>query len=304
MAIFHFTMQVIGRANGEKAVAAAAYREGGRLNDARYETVHDYRDRAGVVHHEIMAPQNAPDWVADRETLWNEVEAREDKSTRRGTAQLAREIEAALPRELSQDENLELVRRFVEDELVARGMIADFAIHERSASDGGQNPHVHILMTMRTIGPDGFGLKERSWNDNKLCDRWREAWSVYCNEALEAAGSDERVDHRSLEAQGILRDPMIHMGKEAWNAQAKGEEAKRRQKSMVERALGPFERMAERDGHIEMLMTPEEGQGWWDRMAAFTRRVTEYAGEWYDRTRDRVLSWLPDRPDTGPTMTQ
>lgn len=305
MAIYHLSVQVLGRSFGDKAVAAAAYRGAGRLEDERYEMVHNYTSRkGGLVHSEIMAPEDAPDWVADREALWNAVEAREDQSTRRGNAQVAREIEAALPRELSEEERLALVRRFVEDNLVARGMIADIAIHDRDASDGGRNPHVHILATMRRVTPDGFGLKERAWNDKQLVIDWREIWKVYCNEALEAAGSDARIDNRSLEEQGILRDAGLHMGKEAWNAQAKGEEAVRQQKSAAERAIGPFERRVDDLGGIHVLMTPEAGESWSQRIAAFTQRMTDYAQEWAGRAWETVKSWLPDRggPDRGPTM--
>ena len=246
MAIYHLTVKVLSRSNGAKAVGSAAYRSGEKLKDERYDTVHDYSRRSGgVLHSEIMAPEDAPDWASDRETLWNTVEAFE----KRKDSQVAREIEVALPRELSEDENRELVRRFVGDELVSRGMIADVAIHQRNSSDGFTNPHAHILLTMRPVDAEGFGAKDRTWNDTALVETWRERWGTYCNEALEAAGSDERVDHRTLEEQGIVRDPTIHMGKEAYNAQAKGEEPERVQPSMVERSIGPYERQIEQDGH-------------------------------------------------------
>ncbi len=114
----------------------------------------------GVVHSEIMAPENAPDWMCDRDQLWNAVEAVE----KRRDAQLAREIEVALPRELDRGERLELLRGFVQREFVDRGMIADVAVHEGKARDGQGQPHAHVMLTMRELTGEGFGKKDRSWN--------------------------------------------------------------------------------------------------------------------------------------------
>lgn len=300
MAIFHLSVQVLTRSQGDKAVAAAAYRSGSRMYDERYEMVHNYLSREyGVVHSEILAPVQAPAWADDREALWNMVEACE----KRKDSQLAREMDIALPRELSDVERTRAVRDFLEKHVVSEGMIADFSIHEREASDGGQNPHAHVMITMRTVTAEGFGRKETKWNDKELVKRWRSGWREVCNEALDAAGSDARIDERSLEEQGILRDPSIHMGKEAWNAQARGEEPIRQQKNAVERSLGPLERQIESEGQLSLQMTPEAGEGWLDRIAEFSRRVGDRASEWYGRIRERVDNWIQDvRGPEGPTM--
>ena len=197
MAIYHLSAKVISRAGGRSSVAAAAYRTAGRMRDERQGLEHDYSRKGGVVHSEIMAPENAPDWMQDRDQLWNAVEAVE----KRRDAQLAREIEVALPRELDRDERLELLRGYVQREFVERGMIADVAVHEVKARDGQEQPHAHVMLTMRELTGEGFGKKDRRWNAPDLLIGWREAWARDANTALERAGRSERIDHRSLDAQ-------------------------------------------------------------------------------------------------------
>lgn len=197
MAIYHLSAKVISRAGGRSSVVAAAYRTAGRLRDDRQGVEHDYSRKGGVVHSEIMIPENAPDWMRDRYQLWNAIEAVE----KRRDAQLAREIEVALPRELGRGQRLELLRGFVQREFVDRGMIADVAVHEGKARDGHGQPHAHVMLTMRELTGEGFGKKDRSWNAPDLLVGWREAWARDANRALERAGRSERIDHRSLDAQ-------------------------------------------------------------------------------------------------------
>lgn len=197
MAIYHLSAKVISRAGGRSSVAAAAYRSGGRLRDNRQGMEHDYSRKGGVVHTEIMAPGTAPDWMRDRDQLWNAVEAVE----RRRDAQLAREIEIALPRELDRGARLDLLRGFVQRAFVDRGMVADVAVHEGKARDGHGQPHAHVMLTMRALTGEGFGKKDRSWNAPDLLMSWRAAWARDANAALERAGRSERIDHRSLHEQ-------------------------------------------------------------------------------------------------------
>ena len=131
-----------------------------------------------------------------------------EHSEKRKDSQVAREVEVALPTELNLDQQRELVRSFARSQFVDAGMVADIAIHHAK----GENPHAHILLTMRDIGPDGFGQKNRSWNDKALLQNWREAWEVQTNQALERAGHSVRIDHRTLAEQGIERIPQIHIG--------------------------------------------------------------------------------------------
>lgn len=197
MAIYRFSAQMISRSAGRSAVAASAYRSGQELACERTGEVHDYSRKGGVVHSEIMAPDGAPEWATDRARLWNEVEAAE----KRKDAQLAREVEIALPRELTREQQIDLTREFVREQFVSKGMVADIAIHEPKASDGDRQPHAHVMLTTRQIGPEGFGAKAREWNDRAQVEGWREAWANHANRALERAGHEQRIDHRSLDAQ-------------------------------------------------------------------------------------------------------
>lgn len=197
MAIYHLSAKVIGRSSGRSVVAASAYRAGQRLTNDHDGLTHDYHRRRGVEHAEVMAPTNAPSWMSDRSKLWNAVEAAE----KRKDAQLAREIEIALPRELTPDQRRELVRAFVGQEFVSRGMIADVAIHCPAARDGEAQPHAHVLLTTRVLTGDGFGQKERAWNAKDVLEGWRARWAEAQNRTLEKAGVEVRVDHRSLADQ-------------------------------------------------------------------------------------------------------
>jgi len=218
MAIYHFSAKVISRANGSSALAAAAYRSASRLNDERLDRHHDFSNKAGVVHSEVMLPEGAPEHLSDREKLWNAVEAAE----KRIDAQLAREIEFAIPREMTQEQGIELARDFVREEFVDRGMIADLNVHWDIGADGLAKPHAHIMLTMREVSEDGFGPKNREWNRTDLLEKWRERWSDHVNQRLAELDIDARVDHRSLEAQGIDLEPQHKIGPAASRMVAQG----------------------------------------------------------------------------------
>jgi Ti-type conjugative transfer relaxase TraA len=223
MAIYHFSAKVIQRSQGRSAVAAAAYRSGCELEDARLGQTFDYRAKDGVVHSEIIAPAGAPDRWQDRSTLWNEVEAIE----RRKDAVLAREIEFALPRELSKAEGIALAQDFVREQFVARGMVADLNVHWTREPDGEIKPHAHVMLSMREIDGDGFGKKQRDWNDVGLLRTWRERWADVTNERLLELGHDLRIDHRSLRDQGIDLEPQHKIGPAGARREERGEEAER-----------------------------------------------------------------------------
>lgn len=199
MAIYHLRATMISRSAGRSATAAAAYRVGERIEDHRTGLTFDYRARGGVDHVETLAPANAPAWVQDRSALWNAVEAAETRKN----SQVAREIRVALPAELDHGQRVELVREFCQREFVARGMVADIALHAPGREGDDRNHHAHILLTTREIGPEGFGAKNRDWNAVEMLEGWREAWARDSNRALERCGHDERIDHRTLEAQRI-----------------------------------------------------------------------------------------------------
>ena len=208
MAIYHFSAKVISRSAGSSAVASAAYRSAERLHDERLDRSHDFTNKAGVVHSEVMLPEGTPEVLGDRSTLWNTVEAIE----LRKDAQLAREIEFAIPRELDQQQGIGLARDFVQAEFVERGMIADLNVHWDIGADGLARPHAHVMLTMREVNEDGFGKKVRDWNRTGLIETWRERWASHANERLASLDIDARIDHRSLEAQGIDLEPQTKIG--------------------------------------------------------------------------------------------
>lgn len=193
MAIYHLHAQIISRKDGRSSVGAAAYRLGVELKDELTGEVFDYTRKAGVDGWAVLAPDGAPAWVSDPAALWNRVELAE----KRKDAQLARELDIALPAELDDAAKRALLLGFVGAEMVALGMVAQVAFHDLDSP----NPHAHVMLTLRTLGPDGFGNKNRDWNDKKILEGWREQWATHANRALAAAGSETRIDHRTLDAQ-------------------------------------------------------------------------------------------------------
>ena len=208
MADYRFSASIIGRSSGRSAIAAAAYRAAERIEDDRTGESHDYTRKQGILHKEILAPANAPEWMLDRHRLWNAVEAVE----RRVDAQLSREVQLSLPHELDAETNKQLVHDFVLEQFVSRGMIADVAIHAPSRHGDQRNFHAHVMLTTRVLTEDGFGKKAREWNAPAQLEEWREQWAHHQNRALSRAGESGRVDHRSYEDRGIDREPSLHMG--------------------------------------------------------------------------------------------
>src|SRR5690242_11458589 len=162
MAIYHLTAKIVTRSAGRSVVAAAAYRSGECLEETRTGNTYDFTHKRGIEHSEILAPDGAPDWTHDRSKLWNAVDERE----RRKDAQLARDLEIALPIELDAIAQVALLRDFVHHHFVKEGMVADCTIHR----DNPNNPHAHVLLTMRPLSKNAFGLKQRSWNARASLD--------------------------------------------------------------------------------------------------------------------------------------
>lgn len=205
MAIYHFRVQVLSRSDNRSAVFAAAYRAGVKLFDERLGQEKDYTNKRRPLYKTILAPDCAPSWVKERSLLWNAVEAAETRKD----AQVARELEFSLPAELSLPRLIELVKGYVTQEFVKLGMIADVAINKPKRGRNKLNVYAQVLLTTRYITSAGFGAKNRDWNSKQLLKKWREQWAVHANKALEAAGHKERIDHRSMEEQGIEREPTV-----------------------------------------------------------------------------------------------
>ena len=224
--------KIISRSKGKSSVGASAYRSGEKLYNERDGLEHDYTRKKGVVYKEILAPINAPSWATNREKLWNEVE----KIEKSKNSQLAREIDVALPIELSLEKQIDLLREYVQEIFVNNGMVADFVIHDKK--DG--NPHAHIMLTMRPFNENGeWGAKAKkeyildkqgnkiydkkgnaksrkiettNWNKKETLEHWREQWASYTNRILEKENIKAKIDHRSYEEIGVDKLPMKHEG--------------------------------------------------------------------------------------------
>lgn len=223
VANFHSHVSIISRSDGRCAVACAAYRSGTRLRDERTDRVADYRAKRGIEHAEIILPASAPERFLNRELLWNSVEHAE----RRKDAQLAREIEFSLPRELSRDEQLELTRSYIRENFVRRGMTADFALHDTD----GHNPHVHCMLTLRRFDPETGELaskKERAWSDRSLVTEWRQDLEERINTMLERhygreLEEHERVSAKSFAERDIDREATVHEGPDVTTIERKAQ---------------------------------------------------------------------------------
>jgi hypothetical protein len=261
---------MISRSDGRSAVAAAAYRAGDRLTDTRLESVYDYTRKGGVVHSEIMAPETAPGWVHDRETLWNEVEAAE----KRKDAQVAREVQLSLPAELSAEQRLALTREFVQENFVAKGMVADVAIHAPPRDGDDRNHHAHVMLTTREIGPDGFAGKNRAWNSKEQLQEWRENWANTQNKHLVLALGEEKarevkVSHKSYAERGIDKAPGRHLGPEATAMNRRGEATNRQQQR--EKVAKTNEKISEKVAAREKIAAAMTAPG--------SKNLAELAGE-------------------------
>ena len=224
MAIYHLTAKVISRGKGQSAIAAAAYRSGERLRDEQTGELKSYQLRLDrIVLAEIMAPKDAPEWARDRNTLWNNAERAENRKD----AQLAREIEIGLPHELTAQQREWLVKDFAREAFVRAGYVVDIAIHAPDKNADARNHHAHLMVTRRTIGPEGFSAKKDWQFDPKQLERWREQWEHLANRHLERHGHAARIDRRSLKARGIDREPDIHLGYAAAEIARRGGESER-----------------------------------------------------------------------------
>jgi ATP-dependent exoDNAse (exonuclease V) alpha subunit len=210
MAIFHLAVKVISRGKGQSAIAAAAYRSGERLRDEQADEQKFYPSRdERIAFTAIMAPKDAPAWAHDRNELWNHAE----RAEKRKDAQLAREIEVSLPHELTDQQREWLVKDFAREAFVRKGYAVDIAIHAPYETADERNTHAHLMVTMRTLGKDGFATKkDRDLNKPEQLQQWREQWAHLANRHLERHGHEARIDHRSLKEQGIDREPTIHLG--------------------------------------------------------------------------------------------
>ncbi|EKN5978951.1 MobQ family relaxase [Yersinia enterocolitica] len=194
MAIFHLEFKIVKRSEGMSSCRKAAYHARCKITDDRTGNTYDFSHRTDLFHHQILAPVSAPAHIIESSTtLWNEVERVE----RQKDGQTARYFDVAIPCELNNEDKIKLVLEYCQNNFVDKGMIADIAFHGLDSN----NPHAHVMLTLKPITAEGFGKKNRSWNEKKNVILWREAWSTLTNDYLEAAGTEVRIDHRSIDAQ-------------------------------------------------------------------------------------------------------
>ena len=311
MALYRLEAKIISRGNsGRSVIRAAAYRSGSMLNKAAYrsgtqlrderaEDTFNYKPRAQeVVHSEILAPKNGPTWLqaeppnskedmhkqrAMRERLWNTIEVIE----KRKDSRLAREFVLALPRELTMDQQVDLVRGWCQQEFVSKGLVVDFAVHK---SKFGLNPHAHVLCTTRPVEGESFGKKPSTaghfsgrgvvgQNGKSELHAWRDSWARAENGALEKAGRPERVDHRSLKARGIDREPEPKMGVAATASKRRGQDSERFRLWRYVKSLNfsrAWTRGIEKTGEVY-----QQGMGktWWERSLILTSQAREAVKE-------------------------
>jgi len=218
MAIYHLSVQIISRDQGKSCVAAAAYRSGKKLHDERQDLNHDYTKKQGI-ESEFIVPLDAPSWANDRERLWNEV----DKAETRCNSRTAREINIALPIELSKEQQKETVRDYVKKYFVDKGMVADVCFH----FNDDNNPHCHIMLTTREIDHEGFTKKNREWDKKVRVIEWRKEWEVMTNMVLKDHGIDARITCESHKNLGNEKIPTIHEGYVAREMEKNGKVSER-----------------------------------------------------------------------------
>ena len=247
MAIYHQHVQIFSRSQGVSILARAAYRAAEKLRSDTLQESYDYSKKGGVIYSEILLPTNAPAEYKDRSVLWNAVEQHESSAD----AQLAREVEVAIPREIPAEQRAEFIKQYAQDNFVSAGMCADICIHDPA---GKNNPHAHILLTLRPINKDGSFAEQKAakrgyaldsngnkiplldkdgnqkrdkkgrpqwkrekqqlivdWNSKETLQKWRSAWETHCNAVL---APNNQISCRSLADQGIDRLPTKHEGVE------------------------------------------------------------------------------------------
>ena len=291
------SFKIISRGKGQSCMASCAYYSGEKKY-SEYECCWKYPHSSSsrVKWVEVMLPPNAPRAYADPQTLWNAVDAAETSVN----AQTARSMLFALPRELTDEQNLALVRDFCQKEFVDKGMVCNFFYHDK----GDGNPHVHIMLTLRAMDENGkwlpksknvYALDENGkrirapngswkrvkvdtvdWNERKYGEIWRQDWAAAQNAALKAAGRMERVDMRSLERQGVEdRLPQKHLGPTA---------------SALERK-GVFSERGDENRKIISV----------NKMLAFLQKTVRGIGAWLDELRKAVsCQQIIESPDDYP----
>lgn len=247
----HTHVDIVSRSKGASVIAKAAYNARDKLKDEYYVKVHDYSKKDDLVFSKIFLPEHIPKEFSNREYLWNSVE----KIEKSKNSQLARNLLFTLPRELNEEDRIKLISEFIEENFTSKGMIADCNIHNPVASDNEEQPHAHILLTLREIDEkgnwkpksrkeyifdeNGEKIKLKSgnyksrkvnlndWNEPDKAKEWRENFSKKANEYLAKNNIDKRIDPRTFEEQGREELPQVHLGTKSYQMEKKGIQTER-----------------------------------------------------------------------------
>lgn len=247
----HTHVDIVSRSKGESVIAKAAYNARDKLKDDYYGKTHDYSKKDDLVFSKMFLPEHIPKEFSKREYLWNEVE----KIEKSKNSQLARNLLFTLPRELNEEDRIKLISEFIEENFTSKGMIADCNIHNPTASDNEEQPHAHILLTLREIDEQGnwkakskkeYILDENGekiklksgnyksrkvnlndWNEPDKAKEWRENFSKKANEYLARNNIDKRIDPRTFGEQGREELPQVHLGTASFQMEKKGIQTER-----------------------------------------------------------------------------
>ena len=308
MAIYHLSVKPISRKGGRSATAASAYRAAEIVHDETTGETFDYTRKRGVEHAEIVLPTECAradiNWARDREQLWNAAEKAENRSNSR----VAREYELALPHEMSPEQRVGLVRDFSQQIADRYGVAVDMAIHAPHRHGDERNHHAHLMTTTRSIEATGLGPKtEIEWSDGnrqkaglgpakEAITEIRAAWETLTNERLQQLGIEARIDHRSLEQQGIEREPQSHLGPAVSGMERRGietEVGKRLEREALEAGQQRLEKAAEL-GRLER------------ETVGLERSILDLSGdlEGAKRERDQRLTKSQDLARPKPSIEQ
>jgi ATP-dependent exoDNAse (exonuclease V) alpha subunit len=286
MASYHLAVKTVSRSSGRSATAAAAYRAGVEIVDERTGLAHDYTRKQGVEHRELVLPDGAPEWTADRAALWNAAELAE---TRKNST-VAREFEVALPAELDSNQRRELVLSFAREISERHGVAIDVAIHAPHRDGDQRNHHAHLLATTRRLEPKGLGEKSRELDQKQsgAVERWRERWAELQNHSLELAGVAERVDHRSFKRQGIEAEPELKQGPAVTAMERRAESQASREGRSYEpvTAVGAHNAMMKERRTLRQFI--ERGNEWLKQHGVDVQAIAQSAAERIQALQERL----------------
>ena len=305
MALYSCSISNIKRSDGRSSVAKAAYNSRSELLDERTNNKYDYSRKPDLGFSQIITPKDAPDWTRDRQELWSKNEL----ANKRRDARVAKEILVALPRELNKSQQLNLVQKFVTNNLTPLGVVADVNAHELEPSNEPDwNPHVHILISTQHIIDGEFGSKITELNKKEFVTNLRKAWADETNLALSAAGVEVRVDHRSNEDRGIDRIPQIHLGHRVWAMKSKGIATDRGDRHLLieERNQEAAYITAEVNKAIESkkVVARQLDKRRIDRLDVVRNSMSESNKSWWKKAKDFVFGSKKDEIDLPEPITK